>query len=180
MIPTIDPQVKYKGTSYLRTLNTETMKAIEGVVVIQDADAEPLIVIVPFDTYLTLQNQDITLAGIGGGTLAGFLQSADSISDPPEPTPQIVRKSVNGEMVVPGPRSKRISKREALVQERAASDAIARKTGRDDIDYSDTDSTPTTHVATLDADAPNGPKGKVSMEQWRANRKPLHKPKDRK
>lgn len=72
------------------------------------------------------------------------------------------------------------TKRAMAIQERASSDVIARAAGRDDIDYSDTESTPTTHVATLDASAPARQKGKTDMENWRNNRKPLLKPKDRK
>lgn len=81
----------------------------------------------------------------------------------------------------PQPRRK-MSRRETAIQERAASDQTAREVGRDNIDYSDVDSSPTTHVATLDA---VGPKvsdrvGKVTTENWRAGRKPLLKPSERK
>lgn len=83
----------------------------------------------------------------------------------PESEPEPTRKS---------------SRRTRAIKERAASDYIAQAAERKDIDYSDVDSTPTTHVATLDAMAPTGPVGKVSIENWRANRRPLLKPKDRK
>ena len=72
------------------------------------------------------------------------------------------------------------NKRETAIRERAAGDVVAQAAERDDIDYSDVESTPTTHVATLDAVSPTGPVGKVSMENWRANRKPLLKPSARK
>jgi hypothetical protein len=74
---------------------------------------------------------------------------------------------------------KKQNKRDAAIQQRASTDVIASVVERDDIDYSDIDSTPTTHVATLDAIGTNGPQGKVSLENWRAKRKPLLKPRDR-
>jgi len=80
------------------------------------------------------------------------------------------------------PRSTRkTSKREKAIEERAASDVTAKAVGREDVDYSDTESTPTTHVATLDATSPRAAdgRGKLSIESWRANRKPILKPKDR-
>lgn len=75
---------------------------------------------------------------------------------------------------------KKASKQERAIRERAAGDLVAKAAEREDIDYSDVESTPTTHVATLDAVAPAGPIGKISVENWRANRKPLLKPKERK
>lgn len=85
-----------------------------------------------------------------------------------------------GEEVAPGSR-KKPSRKEMAIQEREATDATAKAVEREDIDYSDLDSTPTTHVATLNAFGPptSGPVGKVSIEKWRAHRKPLLKPKDR-
>lgn len=55
MIPRIDPEVKYKGSSYLRTLNVEGLRELTGALVIQDAGSEPLVVIVPYQTYLNMQ-----------------------------------------------------------------------------------------------------------------------------
>lgn len=55
MIPTVDPQVKYVGSSWLRGLNAEAMKALSGAVVVQDGDAEPMVVILPYETYLRIQ-----------------------------------------------------------------------------------------------------------------------------
>jgi hypothetical protein len=78
---------------------------------------------------------------------------------------------------------KKLNKREAAIQARAENDLTAREVGRENIDYSDVESTPTTHVATLDAVSPppsSQQQGKVSMENWRASRRPLTKPKDRK
>jgi hypothetical protein len=79
-------------------------------------------------------------------------------------------------------RTQKISKRALAAQERAAGDVTAKAVGRPEIDYSDTDSTPTTHIATLDAVGPAAAegRGKVSVENWRAKRKPLLKPKERK
>src|SRR5215217_7565512 len=44
---------------------------------------------------------------------------------------------------------KKVSKKEQAVQERAASDVVAQAVEREDIDYSDVESTPTTNVAHL-------------------------------
>lgn len=54
-IPRIDPNVKYKGTSYLRELNAETLRTLEGAIVIQGTDLQPLAVIVSMATYLAMQ-----------------------------------------------------------------------------------------------------------------------------
>jgi hypothetical protein len=71
--------------------------------------------------------------------------------------------------------------REQEVEARAKSDLTARLVGREEIDYSDVESTPMTHVATLDAVGPVvGGMGKASIENWRAGRKPLLKPGDKK
>jgi hypothetical protein len=56
-IPRIDPSVKYKGTSYLRELNSETLKELEGAIVIQGTNLEPLAVIVSMRTYLRMQSE---------------------------------------------------------------------------------------------------------------------------
>ena len=79
-------------------------------------------------------------------------------------------------------RTQKVSKRQQAAAERAASDITAKAVGRPEIDYSDTDSTPTTHVASLDAVGPAlaSARGKVSSENWRSKRKPLLKPKERK
>lgn len=55
MIPTIDPNVRYVGSSWLRGLNVETMKSLTGAVVVQDGDATAMIVILPYETYLAIQ-----------------------------------------------------------------------------------------------------------------------------
>lgn len=153
-IPTVDPRVKYRGTSYLRELNADTLRTLEGVVLIQGVDLELLAVIVPIHIYLAMQ--DVVL------------------DSPPVPMPK--REATNG--------TKKTSKRDAVIQERAASDVTAQAVAREDVDYSDLDSTPTTHVASLDAVAPSTPgMGKASVETWREKRRKvgeLSKPKDRK
>ena len=55
MIPTIDPRVKYVGASHLRKLNSTALRSIDGVIVVRD-NSEPLVVIVPYGTYLALQS----------------------------------------------------------------------------------------------------------------------------
>ena len=150
-IPRIDPNVKYRGASYLRELSVENMRQLDGVVVIHDPEAEPLIVIVPFGVYTHIQE---------------FTQEENA-------------NPVSADIQDRSPR--RTSKRQTAIQERAARDVIAQEAGRDNIDYSDVESTPTTHIATLDATGPpiNSGKGKVSMENWRAKRQPIPKHKDR-
>lgn len=54
MIPTLDPRVRYRGVSELRKLNTERLRDLEGLLVIQDND-EPLAVIVPIKTFMEMQ-----------------------------------------------------------------------------------------------------------------------------
>jgi len=54
---------------------------------------------------------------------------------------------VLGEEIAPRVRKK--SRREQAIEERAKSDVVAQVAGREDIDYSDTESAPTTSVATL-------------------------------
>lgn len=81
--------------------------------------------------------------------------------------------------ILPLPKAKKANKREKAIQERAASDRTAQSVERKDIDYSDVESTPITHVSTLDATSPTGGVGKISLEHWRATRKPLLKPKDK-
>lgn len=55
MIPRIDPQVKYVGTTYLRTLNSDRLRELTGAVVVQAENSDPLAVILPYETYLKLQ-----------------------------------------------------------------------------------------------------------------------------
>lgn len=93
---------------------------------------------------------------------------------------QIAAKAIEAAQPKAVKAARKQTKAAMAIQARASSDVVAQAAGRDDIDYSDVESTPTTHVATLDAVSPTGPVGKISMENWRANRKPLLKPKDRK
>lgn len=80
------------------------------------------------------------------------------------------------------PSRQRLKRIEREAAARAASDLTAKAVGRPEIDYSDTESTPTTHVASLDAVGPSVAenRGKASLEDWRSKRKPLPKPRDRK
>ena len=65
--------------------------------------------------------------------------------------------------------AKKPTRRDRLVAERAASDVVAQAVGRKDIDYSDIESTPTTHVGHLDAVGPSqGSRvGKASTQTFR-------------
>lgn len=75
--------------------------------------------------------------------------------------------------------AKKQNRREKAIAERAAGDVIAQRVGREDIDYSDVESTPTVNVANLrgTAEAVSEATSKA-VEKWRANRKPLLKPKE--
>jgi hypothetical protein len=55
-IPTIDPKVKYRGVSELRKLNAERLADLDGLLVIQNDD-EPIAVIVPYETFIEMQNR---------------------------------------------------------------------------------------------------------------------------
>lgn len=55
-VPYIDPKVGYRGVSELRKLNAETLRQIEGLIVVQD-NGQPIAVIVPFDLYLEIQKE---------------------------------------------------------------------------------------------------------------------------
>ena len=55
MIPKIDPDVKYVGSSKLRGLTSRLLRDLTGAIVVQSASAEPLVVIVPYQTYLNMQ-----------------------------------------------------------------------------------------------------------------------------
>lgn len=86
--------------------------------------------------------------------------------NPPEPKERAVQ------------RVKKVNKRDAAIQVRAESDLTAQVMERKDVDYSDTESTPTTHVTKVrqqNAEASGARKG---MDDWRANRKPILKRKD--
>lgn len=56
MIPTIDPQVKHVGVSYLRRLNANNLRDLSGAIVLCE-NSEPLAVIVSVETYFRLQQQ---------------------------------------------------------------------------------------------------------------------------
>lgn len=56
MIPHVDPRIGYRGVSELRKLNADTLRKIDGIIVIQD-NGQPVAVIVPFALYLDIQSQ---------------------------------------------------------------------------------------------------------------------------
>ena len=64
MIPIIDPRVKYVGASYLRKFNSTQLRQLDGVIVVRD-NSEPLAVIVPYETYLVLQQTVRVNMGVG-------------------------------------------------------------------------------------------------------------------
>lgn len=75
-------------------------------------------------------------------------------------------------------RPRKLTKGEALVNERASGDLTAQAAERQDIDYRDVESAPTTHITTLKANVISP--GTRSLQRWREGRKPIVKPKDRK
>lgn len=156
MIPTIDDAVRYRGASFLRELSTDYLRRLHGAVVIQDAEALPLVVIVPYETYLELQLE----------------AKAQTPKGPPS-------KSVARRLESQGP--KKVNKRDAAIQARAEGDLTAQAVGREDLDYSDTESTPTTHVTKVRQQKTfEQAASRTSMADWRSNRKPLLKQKDKK
>lgn len=56
MIPKIDPDVKYIGSSKLRELTAIELRALTGAIVVTGAQNTPLAVILPYQTYLRMQN----------------------------------------------------------------------------------------------------------------------------
>ena len=56
MIPKIDPDVKYMGSSKLRGLTSRLLRELTGAIVVQSAGAEPLAVILPYESYIRLQS----------------------------------------------------------------------------------------------------------------------------
>jgi hypothetical protein len=124
---------------------------------------------VPLNVYVTRSTKE-SITGIQNETR----ESQGEVVD------RAVALLALGEEVAPPVQKK--SRREKLAEERAKSDVVAQVVGRPEIDYSDVDSTPTTNVASLDAVGPalaDG-RGKVALENWRANRKPIPKPGERK
>jgi hypothetical protein len=102
-------------------------------------------------------------------------------NDTKESQGEIVDRAISVLMdITPERTVRKLSRRDRAVKERVETDIVAQQAERDDIDYSDVDSTPTTIVANL-----RGSIGAMSAatrhttEKWRANRKPLPKPKDR-
>ena len=75
---------------------------------------------------------------------------------------------------------KKVSKLEQVVRQRAEGDLSARLVGRDDVDYSDVESGPSTHILDAVGVGLREPKGKISVAEWRAGRKPLMKPGEKK
>jgi len=80
----------------------------------------------------------------------------------------------NGEQLVV--RHRKPSKAERIAEARAKSDLTGQTMEREDVDYSDVESEPYTHVV---EDAKERERYNAQMRQWRESRRPLLKPKDR-
>lgn len=78
MIPTIDPKVRHVGSSYLRGLNSDQLRQLEGAVVVQDSGDQPLVVIVPYETYLKLQETAVVSAEMD---IEGFDQRRQEVRE---------------------------------------------------------------------------------------------------
>lgn len=70
---------------------------------------------------------------------------------------------------------KKLSKKEQAVRDRATGDIAAKLAERDNIDYSDVESTPTTNVVNLKEARRTAPPANT-LTKWRASRRPLPKP----
>lgn len=173
----IDPRVKFVGSSYLRGLNTEALRALAGALVVQDAEAEPLVVIVPYETYLKLQG------GREGrvNTTVPYTQVSHSIFG---------AGSVESTQT---PRARRLSKKAQAAEARKAADPVAQNLGRDDIDYMNPDELPSAGSVgmnpsvggqvletTLHRDGTNTHRHITDWREKRTARGPLLKQKDRK
>lgn len=55
-IPYIDPDVAFVGVSKLRSLNAETLRALDRTLVIQDGES-PLAVLVSYEQFMEMQLQ---------------------------------------------------------------------------------------------------------------------------
>jgi hypothetical protein len=127
---------------------------------------------------------NVLVAPVTKGSIAGIQNETR------ESQGEIVDRAVAllalGEAIEPRVRKKNRKEREA--EARAAADITAQAVGRADVDYRE--SAPTTHVASLDAVGPaiSGGRGKATVEtatplqkklsDWRANRKPILRPKE--
>lgn len=57
-VPYIDPTVKHVPVSYLRRMNMETMREQTDTLVVDGFDGEePFVVILPFKTFLLIQEK---------------------------------------------------------------------------------------------------------------------------
>jgi hypothetical protein len=53
-VPFVDPRVETVGVTYLRSLNKEALRELDGVKLIQDV-APPLAVLLPYGLYIEIQ-----------------------------------------------------------------------------------------------------------------------------
>ena len=49
-IPVVDSRIIYRGTTFLRNLNSNNLRDLESIVVLQDGD-DRLAVLIPFELY---------------------------------------------------------------------------------------------------------------------------------
>lgn len=72
--PYIDPDVRYVGVSKLRQFNADALRVLTGAYVLQDTDDRPLSVLLPYATYVAMQEALVTgaegsIAKDSGGSL---------------------------------------------------------------------------------------------------------------
>lgn len=94
---------------------------------------------------------------------------------PPAAGPEV--GSERGKATVP---TRRVSKKQEIVEELKASDLTAQMVGREDIEYGTHEQLPKgEHVANMGAGPTVGVPGKAALEDWRSKRQPLPKPGDK-
>lgn len=60
-LPVIDERVVFHGTSFLRTLNTEQLRDLDGLIVLRAENGDRLAVIINYQEYLLLQSIALSL-----------------------------------------------------------------------------------------------------------------------
>lgn len=65
--PLIDERIEFRGTSFLRSLNTDNLEKLQKTIVFQDGPSvKRLAVLIPYDQYVVLQQQAVA-CGIAEG-----------------------------------------------------------------------------------------------------------------
>ncbi len=54
-VPYLDPEVRYVGTSFLRSINGRYLERLTGVLVVSNEQRHGLAVLIPYDSYIEMQ-----------------------------------------------------------------------------------------------------------------------------